>query len=501
MIAEPDTSTPAIWRPFPVDALPRPIRRFVKRVSEAMGCDASFVALPALVACAAMIGNSRQVRLKRGWIELPILWAAIVGESGTLKTPAIRAVMRAIRRLQKELLAEHEQQLQLHEDDLHRYEADLKDWKKKRLGDPPPKPETPTPTRLIASDVTVEALAPILLANPRGILLCPEELNGWIGSFTRYKQSSDAPHWLSMHSGEPIIVDRKTGNPPTLYVPRASVNIVGGIQPGILRRALSMEYRDAGLAARLLPVMPPRKPKRWTDADIPDEVEADFAGIIMNLRALAMADGDEPMTVSLHPDAKAAFTSFYDEHAEEQAELSGDLAAAWSKLEAYAARLALLIHCVRQAGGEPVGDAIDGESMASAIVLTRWFGDEAKRVYSLFDRDDDDGGKASLTDWIAGRGGDVSLREMWRAKRRQFDAMSDLRSELDAIAAEGKGRWYYSQNPRGGQPSERFTLATGGDVSDTPRGDAASEGTVTVTSGNAVAQPIHVNGKLCEVVE
>ena len=76
--------------PFPVDALPEPIRGFVAAGAKAIGCDASFIALPLLTAMAAAIGNTRRIQLKRGWTAPAILWVAIVGESGTAKTPAFK---------------------------------------------------------------------------------------------------------------------------------------------------------------------------------------------------------------------------------------------------------------------------------------------------------------------------------------------------------------------------------------------------------------------------
>ena len=61
------------------------------------------------------------------------------------------------------------------------------------------------------------------------------------------KGGADAAHWLSMYNGESIVVDRKTGNPPTIYVPEALVSVTGGIQPAILHRALGIEHRPLSL--------------------------------------------------------------------------------------------------------------------------------------------------------------------------------------------------------------------------------------------------------------
>src|SRR5207249_1962604 len=122
-------------------------------------------------------------------------------------------------------------------------------------GEPPRKPEPPNSVRYVVGDVTVEALAPILKANPRGVLLARDELPGWIRSFDRYangKGGADAAHWLSMHTGESLTVDRKTGMPKTIYVPSAAVSVIGGIQPGVLVRVMTPELRESGMLARLL---------------------------------------------------------------------------------------------------------------------------------------------------------------------------------------------------------------------------------------------------------
>src|SRR5947209_6304657 len=59
----------ATYQPFPIDALPAPIGAYVLQGTEALGCDHAYVALPCLAAAASAIGNSRVIRLKRGWTE------------------------------------------------------------------------------------------------------------------------------------------------------------------------------------------------------------------------------------------------------------------------------------------------------------------------------------------------------------------------------------------------------------------------------------------------
>ena len=215
--ATPKAATPTVepFRPFPVDTLPGPLDSFVDAASQAMVCDPSFVALPVLATVSSAIGSTRRVVLKGGWSESAILWVAIVGESGTTKTPAFKLVVRPIRKLQGEALQAHAEEMREFDTDLAHYEKDLARWKREKSDiDLPDKPEQPQAVRYIVSDATVEAMAPLLLANPRGLLLARDELAGWLGSFDRYaggKGGGDSAHWLSAHNGESVIARRRRG--------------------------------------------------------------------------------------------------------------------------------------------------------------------------------------------------------------------------------------------------------------------------------------------------
>src|SRR5262249_5774311 len=122
-VAEPTTPRVEWFKPFPVDTLPRPLRGFVAAGAKAIGCDPSYLALPLLVALASAIGNTRRLELKRGWYAPAILWGAIVGESGTAKTPAFKLVMRPVRERQRKALERHAEEMK-------QYEADLARWEK-----------------------------------------------------------------------------------------------------------------------------------------------------------------------------------------------------------------------------------------------------------------------------------------------------------------------------------------------------------------------------------
>jgi len=482
------------FRPFPVDVLPEPVGSFVSDAAKSIGCDASYIALPLLAGLASAIGNSARIALKRGWTEPAIVWGAIVGESGTAKSPALELALRPIRKRQHEAMKEHADAMKAHADALAVHERDAAHWKKSKSDSPPPaKPEAPVADRCWTDDATTEALAVLLLQNPRGLLMVRDELAGWF-NFDRYaggKGGGDAARWLEMFGGRPLVVDRKAGG--TLYVPRAAVSIAGGIQPETLRRALGQEHRDNGLAARLLLTCPPRTPKRWTETDVDPATESAVSAVFDRLFALTPElgdDGDEsPRLVTLADDGKAAWVRFYDEHAREQVNLSGDEAATWAKLEAYTGRLALVLHLTRWAARDATlrdPARVDEASIAAGVALARWFGDEARRVYAILSESDEERETRRLVEWIRRKGGSVTVRDLTHGLRAYRGDPENAERELSRLAEAGVGRWESdAPGAKGGRPAQRFRLVATVTVTETPANAASDAGSGDGDTGEA----------------
>ena len=472
---------PAAYAPPPLDVLPATVRDFTRDASRAMGCDPAMVVLPLLAMLAACVGNARRIRIKMGWCEPCIVWAAVVGESGTLKTPAQSLALRPLHRRDADARREHAEAMKAHLREVLAYDRDLGDWKKGNAGgEPPEKPEPPPCPRTLVSDTTVEALARILAANPRGVLLARDELAGWVGSFNAYKggKGGDDTHWLSMHTGQPMVVDRVSGG--TTYAARASVSVCGGIQPGVLARAFGAEHRESGMLARVLLAMPPRKPKRWTDAELPERLVLATANVATRLLSLELptdANGEpQPVDLPLTRAGKVAWVAFYDDHNTEAAELHGDLAAAWSKLEGYAARFALLLQLVE----DPDAAAVDEPAVRSGVALARWFAGEARRVYAVLSEGEADRDLRELVELIRRKGGSMSGRELVHASRR-YATVEDAEGALQAVVDAGWGRWEQPpQQGRGRPPARRVVLVEGVNDNNNPPHDPASGNSVDV---------------------
>lgn len=466
---------------FPVDALPHALRELVIRSSAAIGCDSAFVALPTLCVVAAAIGNSTRIQLKRGWTEPAVLWGAIVGVSGQQKSPALEVPLRAIEGLENDAFQDHERRQRFYAAALEAYEVELRAWRNERSASAAPeKPQEPVAKRYACSDITIEAIAPLLRDQPRGLLAHRDELGGWFTGFDQYKQSrgSDVTHWLEMHGARSMTVDRKTGKDRVIRVAKAHVCVTGGIQPAVLRESLGRANFDNGLAARLLLAHPPRRPKRWTEADLAPEVEARFRRLLERLYAIELrvdaAGAPAPYLLTLSPAAKELWVAFYDQLSFEQAELDDELAAAWSKLEAYATRLAMICHLVRRESREHVEPAVvDEASMAAAIRLTNWFGNEARRVYAEFQESEDGRRIRTAVERVRRMGGRVTVRNWMRA--RSLDTADAARAELDDLVRAGMARWFRPPTGEtGGTPSKGIELNEPLATDTTAAGDAAA---------------------------
>jgi hypothetical protein len=243
----------------------------------------------------------------------------------------------------------------------------------------------------------------------------------------------------------PHIVDRRTGDQRHLHIPRASLWVTGGIQPGLLAEAMGTTQRESGLMARLLMACPPSPPQKYTDADVTDATQDRFDTALQGLFALEGQD-----VVTLDPEAKELWRVFHDRTAEEAQRLSDDLCAAWSKFRDTALRIALIFHLAESKDG-PVSRQV----MERALELTEWFKHEARRVHAIVgdtsqrrsDRKEED----VLLAWMSSRDW-VTQREVERGIRC-FRGTGQASAVLRRLVKSGRLDEEYRRSGPGGGPS------------------------------------------------
>ena len=454
---------------FPLQLIGR-WQEWVESTAEGAGCPVDYVGTALLASAAGAIGNAAVVSPWHGWEEPAVLWMGLVGEPSSGKSPGLAPFTTVIATLERSWAvpwkAAHDE---------WRKTASVaamveEEWKKKvkeavRRGrelpnapenaDPPPEPSLP---RLRLGDTTPEAMARVLQANPRGLIMVRDELAAWLGGFGRYSGASAAERamWLEANGGRPHVIDRvKSG---LVSIPRLSVSMLGTTQPQKLD-GLLLEGADDGLAARFLwcwpEPCPPVRASRSGDLAALEE-------LLGRLRELPMqegADGEpQPRVLTLDPRAVNQFQVWREELHRRAESRGGVLASTFGKAHGFVLRLALVLEHI-EAEESRIVAAISERSVAGGIRLWEdYFAPMAERVIGDAALPQADRDAATLARWIvAKRPRVVNARELRRKHRLPGLTSADrVRAAIDELMEAG---WLTPmKQPTGGRPRADFEV-------------------------------------------
>ncbi|MDR1779670.1 MAG: DUF3987 domain-containing protein, partial [Tannerella sp.] len=308
--------------PFPLDALPAQMKRDCEELHR---CWPAFVpdfqAGAILYAASVVVGNTYRVMSPSGWSTSAALYSAIVGRSGSGKSPVLEYWTKPLEVIDGE-------KYKLYCDDLAVFNAEVKSGNLSAT--------KPALVNVLLKDATNEALMQALNDAPRGCGLLCEELASWVQNFNRYHKGSDKQAFLSIWSGQNVKVSRKTDG--TLLIEKPHLSVIGGVQNELIKSLF--DARDgSGFRERLLFFMPRfLKIEYETDA-VPDpSIATRWAATIRRLYDVAF-DG-EPKILSLSAEAREFYRlwniRFTDERNEPQNYRYG---AIFSKMSEYGLRL------------------------------------------------------------------------------------------------------------------------------------------------------------------
>ena len=98
---------------FPRGVFPDLVEKYIQENHNKQGFCIDFLYSSYLAVISALIGNRFKIR-GIGWEERPLLWIAIVGDSGVKKTPAITSMMKPLEKYNKLLFQEFRKKLKEH---------------------------------------------------------------------------------------------------------------------------------------------------------------------------------------------------------------------------------------------------------------------------------------------------------------------------------------------------------------------------------------------------
>lgn len=443
--------TVAAWDPFPLDALPEPLRTFTAEGATALDVDPSFVALPALAATAGCIGNTRLLWLKSDFPVPAILWTAVVARSGSRKSAGFKLATRHLMELQHNWIAAYRGQEDEWKEEMRAFERQYAQSARAGGQWEMPAPKKPAARRILSTNITEESVVEILEENPRGILIPREELAGWIAGMSKYTSGvRDTSTWLELYEAGTFVVDRKQAEKRIRSVRRASCSITGTATPGTLLRSLTPEYMDAGVGGRFNYAHPPEREIRWTDAELDPRVKGEYHRLLDALMELDFdrAGGDLlPVEHRLGRDAANKYQAWFVRFGRDavSSENNDYVRDANSKLLGVAGRLALLYHVCRYAYRHARGlDFDEGDVAADAVDagcrLADWFAGQNRRVYTARTVD------ADLVADIRKLGDQATVRELMRAGK--FKTADAATAFLDGLVKARKGEWKKDKQKR-----------------------------------------------------
>lgn len=441
---------------FPLDALPDWVAAHCRSVSTRLDVSPDLPAALALGCLSTALQRTWQVEVRPGWVEGVNLYLAAVLPPGEGKSPAEKATVGPLRRLEVELaemaapqIAEKVAAKKLLEKRAASLEKQYVDTGAPGAAEQAAKAraeaetaEIPGQPRLIAGDATPQAMVGLMANNGGAISLISTEAEVFSLMLGRFGDGSQLEAYLQGWSGDPIVVDRvgRAGE----RIDAAIITICCTVQPAVIDGfADHPELAGRGVTSRFMYALPTSRVgfrdvagQILGDSDLSAEVE--WADKVKKLARKAR-EATHPATLRFDQDAKVAYATWAAD-IEVRIRPTGDLRhmAEWTaKAKASVARVAGLLHL---ASGRTTTSEISAETVWAAIAIGDYWVEHARAVHARWSSSKATDRAKVVLDWVRRhRAAEVSVREVWRGVMRHqaFEALEELPDPLDDLVEHG----------------------------------------------------------------
>lgn len=359
-----------IYKEFPQGIFPTLIEDFILDSARAQGLCPDYLYCAFISVLSVFIGNNYVAKVTGQWIERPLVWIALVGQSGIKKTPAIKVMFSPLNEIEKINYREYKLELKKYEEAVKIGATEC---------------EKPMSKQMIVDDTTMEALYDVLMRNPSGVIMKKDELMTLVYENGRYSKSNGSEErLLSIFSGDSISINRK-GNDLHDLIEHPFVSLIGGVQPEVLKKLFGDGRAENGFVNRVLFAAPEVLDRKMPKYAANDDLASEYTNYIRRAHIqnrVNTADVDAPIVVPLSTEASEAFKAWQSSFIYgKKFDVSYD--GYLSKMEAYAVRLALILEYAFSVlkNGKP--ESISLNSMNKAIELCSYFFQTYQRARTI----------------------------------------------------------------------------------------------------------------------
>jgi len=367
---------------FPIHIFPQQLQQIIRCYCTTLNLNLDYAAVSVLYAFSVALGGHYSLIVKRGWVELPTLFVALVGKPGINKSGPISIFTQPLEKLEKALFKRF----------LDEYATFKKGRStKKENEDITGIFEEPVRRQLVIKDATQEAMLKALYENPHGFAGIYDELAAFLKSFNKYKSGGgDEEVMLSLFSGKSISVNRKSSEP--IFIEKPFISIIGSIQPQVLINLLGNNKIDNGLTHRFLFAFPDSVIREdLSDDDVPEHIEELYQTFIdrILISEFFHADGYPASKLNLSKDGYEAYKVFRRKINDTiNNEKSDAISGIYAKLDTYSLRIALILHVMRIGCNEPDINPyqVSADTFCKAAELIQYFEHNALKVFKLMEK-------------------------------------------------------------------------------------------------------------------
>ncbi|MHB2017731.1 MAG: DUF3987 domain-containing protein [Candidatus Xenobia bacterium] len=464
---------------FPVNALPQPLLRFVRDVSEAMQTPTDLAALMSIAVCGSAIAKKVEIWCPQGYAEACNLWALAVLPPGERKSPIMKEASAPLLEFEarqamqlKNVIREaarkrtiSEQRIKTLAEKAAKTDDDAERGRyveqiRQLEAELPTVPVAPT---LCVSDVTPERLTKLLADNGGrlAVLSAEGELIQIAGGRYSKDGAANIEALLKGFSGDDIRIDRVGQEPVLVHHPALTMGFC--VQPDVLAgMTRRQEFKGRGFLGRFIYAVPNSRIGHRLVCPEPlgDEVRYSYAQLVQRLLDIIPDVGpdNKPRPHRLHLSAGAReiyleFVAWCEARMRPGAELA-EFKDWGGRLAGLTARLCGVLHVVAVTD-RPWSTPVSEATVCSAIGIAQYAIHHAIAAYEMAD---ESGRKTAhkILDWIREeKKRSFNLREAWlRVRSQSYPKSEDVAPVLKALEDHGFVRELEQPRPssKGGRP-------------------------------------------------